>query len=357
MNDTEEQHQYANTTAEPERVGGFAPRAFSAAKAGNAAGDYEDAFAIGDDCLAIADGATESSFARAWAQGLTEGYVAQPDATRPPLLSRIRQWVQPLQTAWHRGVAWDRLPWFAEDKARSGAFATFLAFQMLNNGKKGAAGGEEDTGSGEQETSESDLNTESKSEMANPAADMVSPLALSFLGNAQSALGDDLLAAAPEEEGAFQAFAIGDSCLFQIREDALHLAFPLTHSSQFDSRPVLLSSNEANNKRVWDDIAFEQGAFAPGDVLLFATDALARWFLVQCEAGEKPWETLCGLQTQADFETFVARLRQTRVMRNDDVTLVIVGEAAPPGLETAATSETAGTAGEETGITRTEGGA
>ena len=80
---------------------------------------------------------------------------------------------------------------------------------------------------------------------------------------------------------------------------------------------------------MWEDIAFEQGVFAPGDALLFATDALARWFLAQCEAGEKPWETLCALRSQADFDALVMRLRQAHVMRNDDVTLVIVGELAP----------------------------
>ena len=225
--------QPASPSEEPQRVAGLAPRAFWTAKAGNAPGDYEDAYALGADCLAIADGATESSFARAWAQGLVENYIACPDATRPPTLSRIQQWVQPLQTAWHAGVAWDRLPWFAEDKARSGAFATFLAFQMLDGEEKR----EEVSRKGEEIQGESDTVQTSNSQLPSPADEMVSPLAISFLGNALSALGDDLLAGGGDEEGAFQAFAIGDSCLFQIREDAVHLAFPLTESAQFRQPP------------------------------------------------------------------------------------------------------------------------
>ena len=51
------------------------------------------------DCLAIADGATESSFARLWALALAEGFVSDPSAV-PALHDRTaaRRWTQPLQT-------------------------------------------------------------------------------------------------------------------------------------------------------------------------------------------------------------------------------------------------------------------
>ncbi len=301
------QDEIINTNTDTFTLAGRTPRAFWAAKAGNAPADYEDAFAIGQDCLAIADGATESSFARAWAQALTEGFVADPGATQPPGIRRLQAWLRPLQSAWHAGVAWDRLPWFAEDKARSGAFATFLGFQML---------GHEGTANREQAA-------EDPPEIEAPPP-MESSLAISFLGAAQSALGDNLIDIEAYEEGAFVAFAIGDSCLFQIRDNDLELAFPLSHSSQFDSRPVLVCSNDINNKEVWDDIALERGTVQPGDILLFLTDALARWFLVQHEAGAKPWETLCALQSRSDFDAFVTGLRQSHAMRNDDVTLLIL---------------------------------
>ena len=243
--------------------------------------------------------------------GTDQGFVADPAATHPPGIRRIQEWLRPLQTAWHSGVAWDRLPWFAEDKARSGAFATFLGFQMLAT---------EGTGEG-QGTGNREQGTAIEIEAPPP---MESHLAISFLGAAQTALGDNLIDIAGDEEGAFVAFAIGDSCLFQIRDDALELAFPLSHSSQFDSRPILLCSNDSNNKQVWDDITLERGTLQPGDTLLFATDALARWFLAQCETGAKPWEILLALQSQAEFDALTAGLRRSRAMRNDDVTLIVV---------------------------------
>ena len=48
-------------------------------KHGNAEDEYEDAFAAGSKRFAIADGASESSFAAPWARLLTEaGIVATP---------------------------------------------------------------------------------------------------------------------------------------------------------------------------------------------------------------------------------------------------------------------------------------
>ena len=271
------------------RIAGLEPRAFWTPKSGNAETDYEDGWAAGADCLAIADGATESSFARVWAQALTAGFVAQPDAIFPlhterpeHCRARIQEWTQPLQREWHSRIPWTTLPWFAEDKARAGAFATLLTFQMQRDKREGIRDNSEE--SSQEQTAYS-------------------------------------LSLTPYP---FQLFAIGDSCLFQIRERQLKLAFPLQHSSQFDSTPPLLSSNPANNKRVWDNIVIGEGTFEAGDILLFATDALARWFLVEVEAGNLPWHELCGLKGQADFAVFVARLRQAHAMRNDDVTLVIV---------------------------------
>ena len=252
-----------HSAATPKRVAGVVPRAYWTAKAGNAATDYEDAYAIGVDCLAIADGATESSFARLWASALAEGFVSDPSAVLPCTTERLQEWARPLQTTWTQAVPWNTLPWFAEDKARSGAFATLVGFQ--------------------------------------------------FQPDAQT----------------WRAFAIGDSCFFLIRAGALKQAFPLEHSSQFDSRPILLSSNPANNKRVWNDVVVMDGAYHVGDILVFATDALAKWLLARAEAGERPWDALCGLSSQEEFETFVTRLRHDRVMRNDDVTLVIVEDTRP----------------------------
>ena len=97
--------------------------AFSAAKAGNAPEEYEDAVA-GDPAagrFAVADGATESSFAAAWARLLVEGFVTA--AGRP---WRSLDWIAPLRQRWASQVDTLVLPWFAETKREEGAFATLL---------------------------------------------------------------------------------------------------------------------------------------------------------------------------------------------------------------------------------------
>jgi hypothetical protein len=254
-------------------------------KAGNSDADYEDAFAITQSSVAIADGATESSFARVWAEALVEGFTNEHavEAELEPTLEDsggrwwttrdLREYVAPLQRAWKAKVPWDRLAWFAEDKARSGAFATLLVFQFLRDSPR----------VGEEQ--------ELKCHGAEPGL-------------------------------RWQALAIGDSCLFQIRDDTIRVAFPLVLAEQFNSRPILLSSNAANNDRVWETVTICYGDCRAGDTFLFATDALACWIMTEAEAGDKPWHALCGLESQAEFSALVTRLREHHSIRNDDVTLV-----------------------------------
>ncbi len=97
--------------------------AFWAPKAGSTAEEWEDAFCCdpGQGRFSVADGASESSFAAAWARLLAEGFVA-----RPPDGPIQREWLRPLQEDWARGAEGRPLPWYAEEKARSGAFSSLL---------------------------------------------------------------------------------------------------------------------------------------------------------------------------------------------------------------------------------------
>ena len=60
------------------------------------------------------------------------------------------------------------------------------------------------------------------------------------------------------------------------------------------------------------------------------TDALACWFLSQVEKGEKPWMMLSAVAEETQlmrgyFGDWIDETRASRVMRNDDVTLLILG--------------------------------
>jgi hypothetical protein len=96
---------------------------FHLVKADNNPAEYEDAFAASDHRarFAVADGASEASFAASWARLLVEGFVS---AQRAPW--RDFAWLTEARQRWATEVDPLPLPWYAEEKREQGAFATFL---------------------------------------------------------------------------------------------------------------------------------------------------------------------------------------------------------------------------------------
>lgn len=98
-------------------------RAFRLWKRNNAPEEYEDACA-GDATagrFAVADGASEASFAALWARLIAERFVAHPGKPWQTL-----DWLEPLRTDWADQVDSLPLPWYAEEKRELGGFATLL---------------------------------------------------------------------------------------------------------------------------------------------------------------------------------------------------------------------------------------
>src|SRR2546422_3382547 len=73
----------------------------------------------------VADGATESSFAKLWAVLLAESYV-RSELAGAEFFARLK----PARRFWRRRLAGRPLPWFASEKAEQGAFAAFLGVQI-----------------------------------------------------------------------------------------------------------------------------------------------------------------------------------------------------------------------------------
>ena len=111
-------------------------QAFHLGKAGNAPAEYEDAFAANASRtrFAVADGASEASFAAAWARLLTEGFV---EAQKP---WRNLDWLAPIRDRWSAEVDGLPVPWYAEEKREMGGFATLLgaAFRRPDGDGRGA---------------------------------------------------------------------------------------------------------------------------------------------------------------------------------------------------------------------------
>lgn len=106
-------------------------KVFCCPKSGNSVEEYEDAWAHRPTRtpagirVAVADGATESSFAKLWAVLLAESYV-RCELAGAEFFERLK----PARRLWQRRLAGRPLPWFASEKAEQGAFAAFLGVQI-----------------------------------------------------------------------------------------------------------------------------------------------------------------------------------------------------------------------------------
>ncbi len=133
------------------------------------------------------------------------------------------------------------------------------------------------------------------------------------------------------EDATWDALAVGDSCLFQVREDRLRRAFPIDRAADFSNAPWLVGSRTSPGEVPHKKGVVGRGDCQPRDQFWLMTDALAQWFLVQVEEGGKPWlalEPLLNAPTQDDaqkpFAAWIEDLRTARQLRNDDVALLAV---------------------------------
>lgn len=125
----------------------------------------------------------------------------------------------------------------------------------------------------------------------------------------------------------WHAAALGDSCLFQIRNDQLIRAFPVTTSASFGVTPALVNSRRRERALVVPHVHVASGSCDVGDQFYLCTDALAAWFLQDVEQGQQPWrelQELSGCDDAEGFSDWVDAARREGRMRNDDVSLVHV---------------------------------
>jgi hypothetical protein len=130
---------------DPIHTAPFSVQAFSCQKAGNARTEYEDAWAIrGSDSptrcrVAVADGATESSFSALWAALLVESFVRGRRHGH-----EFFQRLGAIRRLWKRKIRGRPLPWYAAEKARKGAYAAFVGASLnaVNQGWRAVAIGD-----------------------------------------------------------------------------------------------------------------------------------------------------------------------------------------------------------------------
>ncbi|MDP9367293.1 MAG: protein phosphatase 2C domain-containing protein [Chloroflexota bacterium] len=236
--------------------------AFQIQKRGNAQTECEDAYCYGDPTskifrAAVADGATEAIFSRRWAEMLVRHFV-----DRPRWGKWNTEWLAEPGAAFRSNIDISSLPWYAQEKAGRGAFATLLGISFnLRTGRYWAR-----------------------------------------------SVGDSCCVVVDHREvrKIFPPY--------------------LATSAAFGSNPYLLGSNPSMNQRLdQPQIQFgERGSRIPigRSQFLLMTDAIACWFVAAIERHERPWLELDEIAQEDDFGSFVASKRDAGVIRNDDTTLV-----------------------------------
>ena len=133
-------------------------------------------------------------------------------------------------------------------------------------------------------------------------------------------------------DNSWYALAVGDSCLFQMRGGELIRTFPILRATDFSNAPWLVGSRTSPIEVPHKNGLQQYGDCQAGDRFWLMTDALAQWFLMQAEAGGKPWLSLEPLtyagsnddEARHAFAAWIESLRAARQLRNDDVTLLAV---------------------------------
>lgn len=97
------------------------------------------------------------------------------------------------------------------------------------------------------------------------------------------------------DERRWRALAVGDACCFQVRGTELIEVFPLSDPDEFDSSPALLSSQVFRGSHGGHHLQVRTGSVQTGDVFYLATDAVAEWLLGRVRFEPDVWEGLADL--------------------------------------------------------------
>ena len=139
-------------------------------------------------------------------------------------------------------------------------------------------------------------------------------------GAAATLLGLEVGPLDDEGNRPWRAAAVGDACLFWVRDGKLLASFPVVAADQFGSAPLLVRSNPGFRTMA----VAAAGTCRPGDQLLLATDAVAARLLKSAEVGPGPeWETFETIDPEA-WRQELDELRRAKDMVNDDCTLVVL---------------------------------
>ena len=229
-------------------------------KVGNRESENEDAIAV---ALAALRFAVADGATEGWHSREWADHLAKSYVRRPPEPARFPKWLGDVRREWSPPARTETATaWYSEAKEAEGAFAALVGVQLVRR----------TTG----------------------------------------------------HNWTWKAVAIGDSCLFVIRNDQLLHAFPIESADGFGSRPALVSSSPTVTV---GDPLWLAGQAEAGDILALATDRVAEWLLSQAEAGAEVWSRVAGClqpaKPVARREVVTQLLDLAQTGRNDDSSLLV----------------------------------
>lgn len=257
--------------------------------------ECDDACAIDEQksYFALCDGTGASALPRPWAAMLAHKWVAEPFMELPDAES-LAAWIDPLRQRWRQWVQDIWLPTLNARYAQLGQ--TLLPEQRADDVIK--------------------------------------------VGASSTFLGLRLIEAPHERLIIWQSIAIGDTCTLLFRRDGAILrptgGFPIEHAADFNDRPPSLPSRPGDDGALAAGFRVRSGACSQGDVLVMASDALAKWLLTSIEQESDGWRALLDNQDTAWFDWFVEQERARGALEDDDTTLLVIPINGPYPQESSA---------------------
>ncbi len=236
-------------------------RCFLLPKEGEPLVECQDRYALDaqHSCYAVADGVAGSFVPGPWARIVAQRFVERAGAFTDQ--QDFRQWLSACSTEWHEWIDKRWVP-------------TINALRQRNG--DGPANWSEEIRKGAQTT-------------------LIACTLLPEMGGSYAAYAASTLV---------NIFAIGDSEFFLFRANMqggwqLEQAFPFTHPAEFGTRPDTLVTSQRDDLLAWawTHAKTTMVSAFPGDLLVLATDTLAKWLLTQVQQQNTDrWVPLLSIQ-------------------------------------------------------------
>lgn len=263
----------------------FCERCFMLPKEGEPLVECQDRYALNGEqrCYAVADGVGGSFVSGPWARMLAQGFVEHGG-----IFGEKEDFFYWLETCGQEWLRWMQQRWAP----------TMNTLRMLNGDSPGDWS--EDISQGAQSTL----------------------IGCTFLRSVE-----------PNGQQSMHAhvFAVGDGEFLLFRPNpsggwGLVIGFPFLNPNEFDSRPdTLVSLPRADLiERSWQQHKTIRVPVFPNDVVVLATDALAKWLLQQVQLNTGACNRLLALADVSAFEAFIRHAVPHGQIDDDDLTMLIL---------------------------------